>query len=201
MLKVLLPPILKHWQVYLFDMEHTKKLILIPESVLMKLERQRDQETKPIVKSLVGLDEKLDNTLTRDDLSDVDKKKIFDVNLERYLSLRDQKNNEMSSVNTPVKPSVPSDETMADLPVSGISSSDDILDSLPKNIRSTASLILKKLKKYPNLVSWDETGKTTISGETIQHSNISDLLRDAIRGRKDYTAAGSSKFFEVLLKR
>ena len=39
-----------------------------------------------------------------------------------------------------------------------------------------------------------------IEGETIPNSNISDLVSDAMRSRKDFNPTGAKTFFQVLSK-
>ena len=84
-------------------MKHAKRMVLVPEDFLSRMERQNKQETSPIVKGLTYLDENLDKTLMRTDLTDNDKQKIYHANLEQYMRLKDQKTHEGPTVNISLK--------------------------------------------------------------------------------------------------
>ena len=58
--------------------------------------------------------------------------------------------------------------------------------------------ILNRLKAYPNVISWDKTGQVKLDGKDVQGSNISDLLSDAVRSRKNFNPVGPKEFFRVL---
>ena len=65
-------------------------------------------------------------------------------------------------------------------------------------MRTRAVAILNRLKVHPELVSWNANGQVKLNGVTIQGSNISDLLRDALRKRGNFEPVGSRQFFRVL---
>ena len=46
----------------------------------------------------------------------------------------------------------------------------------------------------------DESGRVTLDGVKVPESNISDLVSDAVRGRKNFNPVGSKKFFNILSK-
>ena len=53
----------------------------------------------------------------------------------------------------------------------------------------------------PDVITWDKTGQVKIEGETTPNSNISDLVSDAMRSRKDFNlTTGAKKFFQALSK-
>ena len=56
------------------------------------------------------------------------------------------------------------------------------------------------LKMCPDIITCDNTGEVKIEGESIPQSNISDLISDAVRARKNFMPTGSKKFFHVLSK-
>ena len=65
-------------------------------------------------------------------------------------------------------------------------------------MRDRAMAILNRLKSYPNVISWDKTSQVKLDGKNVQGSNISDLLSDAVRSRKNFNPVGSKEFFRVL---
>ena len=48
------------------------------------------------------------------------------------------------------------------------------------------------------MITWDRSGEVKIRGVTIPNSNISDLVSDAMRSRKDFNPTGANQFFQVL---
>ena len=56
------------------------------------------------------------------------------------------------------------------------------------------------VEPIPRTIKQDKTGQVKIEGETIPNSNISDLVSDAMRSRKDFNPTGAKKFFQALSK-
>ena len=75
-----------------------------------------------------------------------------------------------------------------------------IVEHIPQNIRSRATALLTRLKARPDVISWDDSGEVKLEGETILQSNISDLISDAVRGRKNFDRTGAKEFFRILSK-
>ena len=79
-------------------------------------------------------------------------------------------------------------------------SDDDLVESIPKTMCPRATALLSRLKAKPDVITWDKTGQVKIEGETIPDSNISDLVSDAMRSRKDFNPTGAKEFFQALSK-
>ena len=67
-------------------------------------------------------------------------------------------------------------------------------------MRPRATAFLSRLKAKPVVITWDKTGQVKIEGETIPGSNLSDLVSDAMRSRKNFNPTGSKEFFQALSK-
>ena len=94
------------------------------------------------------------------------------------------------------KPSTPTPERED----RGESSSDDILNTLPKTFRNKGSVLLKRLQKNDR-IKWGRDGKVKIEGKAIEGSNIADLVNDAMRNRKNSRIpTGHREFYSVLAK-
>ena len=74
----------------------------------------------------------------------------------------------------------------------------DVVESMPPYIRQRAMSLLNRLKARPEVITWDKTGQVKIEGETIPNSNISDLVSDAMRSRKDFNPTGAKEFLQAL---
>ena len=179
-------------------MKHAKRMILVPEDVFAKFEQKQKIESSPLVRNMINADREMANVLQKTDMSDSEKQKLYYANLERYMNLQQQKDNQIPTVRltTADKSAVEenSAQEMTPLPDSAI------VDSLPKTKRQKATAILNRLKTRPDIVSWDESGRVTLEGVKVPESNISDLVSDAVRGRKNFNPAGSKEFFNVLSK-
>jgi hypothetical protein len=66
---------------------------------------------------------------------------------------------------------------------------DDIVESVPKTMKAKAQLLLKKMKSSLD-ISWNEKGELKYKGETVQGSNVVDLVNDVLRKRKYFNPQG-----------
>ena len=73
-----------------------------------------------------------------------------------------------------------------------------VLEPIPKTMHKRATTLLERLKTRPDLVSWNERGQVTLGGEKILDSNITDLVSDAMRPRKNLNPTGSRRLFRVV---
>ena len=135
--------------------------------------------------------------LQRTDVDDTEKQKLYYANLERYLNLRQQKDSQTPTVQiapsatNKEEPSHPSNAQLSDAAV---------VKHLPKTMRPRATAILNRLKERPDVITWDKTREVKLEGESIPQSNISDLISDALRARKNFNPTGSKEFFRGLSK-
>ena len=108
-------------------------------------------------------------------MADDEKQKLFNTYFEHYLELRRQKETPVMKEEQQVKSQL---------------SDADVVESIPITMRPRAAAHLSRLKAKPDLVTWDKTGQVKIEGETIPGSNISDLVSNAMRSRKDFNPTG-----------
>jgi hypothetical protein len=180
-------------------MKSAKRMVLIPEDLLNKFEQKQKLETSPIVNNMIQKDAEMSRVLYRTDLNDDVREKLYHANLERYLDLKHQNDS-----TTPTVRLAPNSEIEDKEPVSpkGKAQLSDsvIIESIPKTMQSRAVALLNRLKARPDVISWDQSGRVSLDGESIPRSNISDLISDAVRGRKNFNPVGSRQFFRVLTK-
>ena len=168
-------------------------MVLIPEDALHRYEQRQRLDTSQTTFNIMQKDTDMSNVLQRSDMDDDEKQKLYYADLERYLNLRRQKDRQIPSVRiTPESKEEP--VKMTRLPDA------TIVEHIPQNIRSRASALLTRLKARPNVISWDDSGEVKLEGKTIPQSTISDLISDAVRGRKNFNPTGSKEFFRVLSK-
>ena len=75
-----------------------KRMALIPGEVLNRYEQRQRLGTSPIMTDLIHKDTQMSDILRRDDMTDDQKPKLYNANLERYLELRQQKDSQIPSV-------------------------------------------------------------------------------------------------------
>ena len=170
-----------------------KRMVLAPEDAVNRYEQRQRLETSPIVSNMMQKDTQMSNVLLRDGLIDDQKQKLFNAELERYLELRRQKDSQIPSVR------VVKDEKEQPVPEPAMPNA-DVVESMPPYIRQRATSLLNRLKARPEVITWDKTGQVKIEGEAIPNSNISDLVSDAIRSRKDFNPTGAKELFQALSK-
>ena len=175
-------------------------MVLVPESFYDRIEQKQKHETSPIVTNMIKADSEMSNILQRSDMDDEQKQKLYYANLERYLNLKQEKDKQIPTVQLALKDNEKDGgEKLPTLETTTLSDS-LIVDGIPKTMQQRAISILNRLKTRPDIISWDKFGQVTLDGVEIPHSNISDLLSDAVRGRKTFNPIGSKDFFRVLSK-
>ena len=75
-----------------------KRMALFPEELLNRYEQRQRLETSPIMADMIHKDTQMSDILRRSDMTDDQKQKLYNANLERYLGLRQQKDNQIPSV-------------------------------------------------------------------------------------------------------
>ena len=74
-----------------------------------------------------------------------------------------------------------------------------VVEPITETMRSRATALLNLMKTRPDLITWDKSGQVKIDGETIPDSNISDLVSDGMRSRKNFNPTGLKNFFKHYL--
>ncbi|CAH3174765.1 unnamed protein product, partial [Porites lobata] len=82
-LSVLLPPVLR--------MNHTRRMVLVPENTLERLQQRQQILTPPVTQTLKNLDSQIGDILESKQLGDEEKAKLYNQVLQRYLTYYDQR--------------------------------------------------------------------------------------------------------------
>ena len=72
-------------------MKHAKRMVLVPEDVLNRYEQKQKLETAPIMTNMMHQDTEMSEILQNASMPDAEKQKLYNANMESYLSLRRQK--------------------------------------------------------------------------------------------------------------
>ena len=73
-----------------------------------------------------------------------------------------------------------------------------IVRSIPKTMKKRAEALLAHLKEREDVITWDDMGQVLLNGVLIPKSNITDLVSDAMRPRKNFNPIGVHEFYKVL---
>ena len=73
-----------------------------------------------------------------------------------------------------------------------------IVRSIPKTMKKRAEALLAHLKEREDVITWDDMGQVLVDGVVIPRSNITDLVSDAMRPRKNFNPIGVHEFYKVL---
>ena len=69
-----------------------------------------------------------------------------------------------------------------------------IVRSIPKSMKKRAEALLAHLKEREDVITWDDMGQVLVDGVLIPRSNITDLVSDAMRSRKNFNPIGVREF-------
>ena len=160
-------------------MEHVKRLVLVPEHMV-------DQRKKPLVPPLTAqvqeIDSDMQDIMQRQDIPIDAQAKMYDQNLQRYLTFYDKRMNKPLRVNV-IKPAVPEEEEKPQgeqIEEKPDEIETDILDSVPATMKSRTRQLIKKLKANKDIIGWNEQGQMVFKGTTIPGTNIVDLVNDSL---------------------
>ena len=74
----------------------------------------------------------------------------------------------------------------------------DVVEHMPKTMLARATALLNRLKARLDVISWDESGQVSLDGKEIPHSNISDLVSDALRN--DFHFLGDTQSRKIAVR-
>jgi hypothetical protein len=167
-------------------MKHAKRMILVPEDAFARFEQKLKLETSPLLNNMMQKETEMSDILQRKDIEDDEKQKLYYANLERYMNIMQQKSKEIPTVQLATN-NDESDKTEITPQETSKLSDSVIVENVPRTMRPQAIAILNRLKTRSDVISWDENGQVRLNNVDIPHSNISDMISDAVRKRKHCT--------------
>ena len=162
-------------------MQHTSKMVMVPEDAYSSLVRQQQQLMPPMAMQMSNLDMELKSILNNPNLTVDEKHDSYYRTFNRYNQLHGRLLN--PAVVEPVVP--PKQDSASDKATmtSGVPvSAKMLLDGLPKVARTRGRLLLGHLNSNKE-IQWTDNGELLIDGNPIQGSNITDLLHFFTRDR------------------
>lgn len=183
-----------------------RKMVLVPENYLSNMQQQhqhRRVQANPLVRSLSELDSEMDNILSRQDMTDDEKLKLYNQVLQKYLEYDSQRKEKHPLHVKVVNPSGNSENTdQSNLRQSAKTTQieDEIIDSVPKTGKKKARLLINKLKNNDEVMFWNDLGELTYDGKAIPGTSIVDLVRDAMGDRKRFQPSNYELFVRGLAR-
>jgi hypothetical protein len=168
-------------------MEHVKRLVLVPEHTV---KQRKKPLAAPFATQFNEIDSDMQDIIRRQDIPIDEKAKLYDQNLQRYLTFYDKRMNKPLRVN--VTHTDQAEEPQREQSSEETEPSDeietDIMDSVPATMKSRARQLVKKLKSNKDLVCWNEQGQMVFKGRSVPSTNIVDLVNDSLRQRKNFNS-------------
>jgi hypothetical protein len=126
-------------------MEHLKRLVLVPEHMV---EQRKKPLAAPLATQVNEIDSDMQDIIRRQDIPIDEKAKLYDQNLQRYLTFYNKRMNKPLRVN--VTHTDQTEEPHGEQPREETEPSDkidtDIMDSIPATMKSRARQLIKKVK-------------------------------------------------------
>ena len=125
-----------------------KRMVLVPEDAVNRYEQRQRLETSPIMSNIIHKNTQMSNILQREGMSDDQKQKLFNAELERYLELRQQKDSHIPNVRV-IDNEKGQQQTQPETQLSDAV----VVEPVPKTMRPRATAPLNWLKTRPEVVT------------------------------------------------
>ena len=159
-----------------------KKMILIDPSRMML---KNSPVPDALSESVLSVDDDIRRILDSTGISQHDKAIAYQQALHHYLTKVDQVNTRDSKPRVPIKEAANergnTQEVVLDDKLRHLEKR--VVESVPKTLQKKASLLLEHLKETSNL-TWNERGEIALKGQTVEGSNVADLVNETLRARK-----------------
>lgn len=159
-----------------------KKMILIDPSRMML---KNSPVPDALSESVLSVDDDIRRILDSTGISQHDKAIAYQQALHHYLTKVDQVNTRDSKPRVPFKEAANergnTQEVVLDDKLRHLEKR--VVESVPKTLQKKASLLLEHLKETSNL-TWNERGEIALKGQTVEGSNVADLVNETLRARK-----------------
>jgi len=175
-------------------MQHTRKMVMVPEDAYTNLLSQQKQLYSPVVNQLSNLDQELQAVMADPNMSsDAKYHKYMNV-FGRYQTLRNQQ------FKPTAIPAIQQQQQLETTPLTlSIDSERGLIDGLPLTVRRKGKLLLDHIKRIPEQFQFKKSGEIVIDGTPIPGSSVTDLVHFATRTRPSVKPPVGFDEFEQLL--
>ena len=155
------------------------------------LQRKAPPVPDAATESLRDMDQQMRGVLDRNDMNLEDKANLYQQTLWRYLKRFGQyKDKPLGTVQIRQDERTKAVLSGSETPATDEGKNDpavieqDVLQSVPKTMRSRAERLLQRLKSHPG-VTWNPRGEIEYQGQLIKDSSLTDLVNDVLRERRN----------------
>ena len=184
-------------------MNHTKRMVLVPENTLERLQQRQQILTPPVTQTLRNLDSEMTDILSSKELDDEQKARLYNQVLQRYLTYYDQRKGQPlhvkistpKAVETP-KPEEneqPSEEPVPEKFTSSAVEA-EVMKSVPKIYKAGARQLLDKIKEHQDVLHGKDKGELLHETKPILGSHLVDPVNDTLCHRKGFEPVRWSVF-------
>lgn len=179
-------------------MEHAKKMVLVPQETVHRM----TGSIAPLTSSsqiLSDLDKEMENILRTPMKSDSEKWTLYKQCLRRFLHFSAEERKPLAFPIEQAPENNPGGNGVTEIKGSEqeIPLHTEIVSSLPQKYRKKAELLISRLLSSGK-ISWNSDGTVSIKGGVIPGSNITDLVGDVMRSRKNVNPKGIDSFASLL---
>ena len=191
-------------------MNYTRRMVLVPENTLERMQQRKQILTPPMTQALKTLDSEMNDMLSSKQLYDEEKAKLYNQVLQRYLTYYDQRKGQPLHVKlaTPKSLETPkpeeskesSKESTEEETTIPTAVEEEVMKSVPKIYKSGARQLLDKIKENSDVLHWNKKGELMYENKPISGSHVVDLVNDILRQRKGFEPVGWSVFARGLAR-
>ncbi len=160
-----------------------KKMVLMdPSNLLLKTSPVPDTLSNDVL----TIDNEMKSILESTDMSENERVLAYQQALRRYLTKVDQVNERLKVKRDFLQSSEILDKSspsFQDNTDKRLNFEKRMIESIPKTLQKKAKILLDHIKDTSDL-TWNERGEITLNDETVNQSNVSDLIHEALRARK-----------------
>jgi len=193
-------------------MNHTSKMVLVPESAYSTLLSSKMEETSPLIFELTRLDQQLENFLRVPTLAPDVKYIKYEQLLRRHKQLKWQQNKPdlstraespppPAAINVPANVVAPlQQQQQQQQQQHHVRQLDpNILSTLPATYYHAGKMLVDAIEK-DDIIQWDNNNQLIFNGQPIRGSNLLDLVHDFSKKPPNRPMAKGAKEFAQLLK-
>ena len=162
---------------------HTNKMALVPFDAYTSLGAKQAEVQEPITAKLANVNSQLISILDDPSLPDDIKLQHYEQLFSRYRHLKENKK--------PLEMTITTDQSMP-------SRVSEVIDVMPKSVKTNAKVLLQHLQENPTKIKFDTYGRLLYEGKPVDGSNYVDLLLDTSRHTKQKPVTGSKEFLSLL---
>ena len=169
-------------------MNHTRRMVVVPENTLERLQQRQLILTSPLTQTLKNLYSEMTDILSSKQLDDEEKAKLYNQVLQRYLTYYDQRKGQPFHVKLttpkPVETSKPDEESKeaskesTEVETTPSAVEEEVITSVPKLYKAEARQLLDKIKENRDVLHWNEKGELMYENKPISGSHVVDLVND-----------------------